>query len=98
MLNYKLELPAHVKVHPVFHVALLKKYVSNPLHVLHKNYNLRDDGSLTVEPEAILDRRVRQLRNRSIVEVLVKWDLYSVEDATWVDLDVLHAEYPSFQL
>ena len=91
-------LPAHVQVHPLFHVALPKKYVSNPLHVLQENYNLRDDGSLTVEPEAILDRRVRQLRNRSIVEVLVKWDLYSVEEATWVDLDVLHAKYPSFQL
>ena len=60
-----------------------------------ENYNLHDNGSLTVELEAILDHRVRQLRSRSIVEVLVK---YSVEDATWVDLDVLHAEYPSFQL
>ena len=98
LLACKLELPAHVKVHPVFHVVLLKKYVSNPLHVLQENYNLRDGGSLTVEREAILDRRVRQLRNRSIVEILVKWDLYLVEDATWVDLDVLHAEYPSFQL
>ena len=65
---------------------------------IKENYNLRDDGSLTVELEAILDRRVRQLRNRSIVEVLAKWDLYSVEDATQVDLDVLHVEYPSFQL
>ena len=33
-LAYKLELPTHVKLHLIFHVALLKKYVSNPLHIL----------------------------------------------------------------
>ena len=97
-LAYQLELPTHVKVHPVFHVSLLKKYVSNPRHVLQENYNLRDDGSLKIQPEVVLDRRVKQLRNRKLVEVLVKWDMYPIEDASWVDLDVLHAEYPSFQL
>ena len=46
----------------------------------------------------VLDHRVRQLRNRTIVEVLVKWDMYPIENASWVDLDVLQTEYPSFQL
>ena len=95
---YKLELPTHLKVHPVFHVNLLKKYVANSHHVLQESYNLREDGSLQIKPEYILDRRVKQLRSRSLVEVLVKWDMYPVEDASWVDLDVLQAEYPSFQL
>ncbi|MCO5598429.1 hypothetical protein L7F22_052524 [Adiantum nelumboides] len=65
---------------------------------LKANYNLRDDGSLKIEPEAILNRKIRQLRSKTLVEVLVKWDMYPVEDASWVDLDVLHEEYPSFQL
>ncbi|MCO5591417.1 hypothetical protein L7F22_045400 [Adiantum nelumboides] len=84
-LAYKLKLRTHVKFHPVFHVSLLKKYVANPPHVLQAKYNLRDDGSLKIEPEAILDHRVTQLRSRTLVEVLVKWDMYPVEYASWVD-------------
>lgn len=41
---YKFELHANVKAHPIFHVSLVKKYVSNPHHVLQENYNLWDDG------------------------------------------------------
>ncbi|MCO5576289.1 hypothetical protein L7F22_030098 [Adiantum nelumboides] len=97
-LAYKLELPSHVKVHPVFHVSLLKKYVPNVHHVLQDNSKLKDDGTLSVEPDLVLDRRVKHLRNRDIVELLVKWQNYSVEDASWVDLSVLQSEFPSFQL
>ena len=97
-LAYELELPSHVKVHLVFHVSLLNKYVPTAHHVLQDNSRLQDDGSLQVQPEYILDRRVKNLRSRNIVEVLIKWDLYPVEDATCVDLDVLKSEFPSFQL
>ena len=97
-LAYKLELSSHVRVHPVFHVSLLKKYVANVNHVLQDNSKVKDDGTLKVEPDVILDRRVKHLRTRDIVEVLVKWQTYRVEDATRVDLSVLHSEFPSFQL
>lgn len=39
-LVYKLELPAHVKVHLVFHVSFVEKVYANPHHVLQENYNL----------------------------------------------------------
>ena len=48
-----------------------------------------EDGTLKVEPQYILDRNTKRLRNRTIEEVLVKWDAYPVEDASWVDLDAL---------
>lgn len=63
-----------------------------------ENFRLKNDGTLKVEPEVILDRRIRHLRNRDIVEVLVKWQSYPVEDATWTDLNVLQEEFPLFQL
>ena len=97
-LAYEFKLPSHVKVHPVFHVSLLKKYVPNAHHVLQDNSKLQDDASLQLQPEYILDRRVRNLRSRNIVEVLVKWDLYPIEDASWVDLDTFKLEFPLFQL
>ena len=97
-MAYKLALPSHVKAHPVFYVSLLKNYVANVNHVLQETSRLNDDETLEVHPEIILDRRTRHLRNRDVVEVLIKWDLYPIEDATWVDLDKLHEEFSLFQL
>ena len=51
-----------------------------------------------MEPQYILDRNTKRLRNRTIEEVLVKWDAYLVEDASWVDLDALLTEFLSFKL
>ena len=55
------------------------------------------DGTLKVELQYILDRNTKRFRNRTIEEVLVKWDAYPVEDASWVDLDALLTEFPSFK-
>ena len=85
-------------MHPVFHVYLLKSYVSNPSHILQNKSGIMEDGTSKVEPQYILDRNMKQLRNRTIEEVLVKWDAYHVEDASWVDLDALLTKFPSFKL
>ena len=50
--------------------------------MLQDNSKLKDNGNLKIEPDVVLDRRSRGLRNRDIVEVLVKWKNYPVEDAT----------------
>jgi len=34
VMAYQLALPPHVKIDDYFHVSLLKKYVTNPSHVL----------------------------------------------------------------
>jgi hypothetical protein len=36
-------------------------------------------------PEAIIDTRICQLRNRFILEYLIKWRKLSAEDSTWED-------------
>ncbi|GJR81671.1 hypothetical protein Tco_0152456, partial [Tanacetum coccineum] len=40
------------------------------------------DGLLSVEPEAILDRKMAKLNNKVAVYVLVKWANHNEEDAT----------------
>jgi hypothetical protein len=54
-----------------------------------------DVGTLTVEPLRILDRRVRQLKNRLVDQVKVQWDKYSPGSATWEDAKTLQRDYPS---
>ena len=44
---------------------------------------LDDEGKLVLIPEEILDTREKKLRNRSIIEHLVKWKGLTLEDATW---------------
>ena len=46
---------------------------------------LDEEGKIILEPEAITDTRIRQLRNRSILEYLIKWRKLLAEDSTWED-------------
>jgi hypothetical protein len=87
-MAYKLELPASSRVHPVFHVSCLKKVVGDKIPVQTIFPELDEEGKIILEPEAITDTRIHQLRNRSISEYLIKWRKLSDEDSTW--------EYESF--
>jgi hypothetical protein len=84
-MAYKLELPASSRVHPVFHVSCLKKVIGNKIPIQTIFLELDEEGKIILEPEAITDTRIRQLRNRSISEYLIKWRKLSAEDSTWED-------------
>ena len=76
---YRLVLPPHLhKTHNVFHVSVLRHYVVDESNKINwKELQVSDVGTLTVEPLHILDRRVRQLRNRLVDQVKVQWDKFS---------------------
>ena len=62
-----LDFPASMRVHNVFHVSLLKKYVPDPNHIIDWNViQVEHGGDSRVEPIRILDRKVRVLRNKAI--------------------------------
>ncbi|XP_070025468.1 uncharacterized protein [Nicotiana sylvestris] len=70
-------------VHLVFHVTLLRRYHSDPSHVLDfSSVKLDKDQSYVEEPVAILDRQVRKLRSKNIALVKVQWSGQPVEEAT----------------
>jgi hypothetical protein len=71
-MAYKLELPASSRVHPVFNVSCLKKVIGKKIPVQTILPELDEEGKIILEPESITDTRVRQLRNRSISEYLIK--------------------------
>jgi transposase InsO family protein len=84
-MAYKLELPASSRVHPVFHVSCLKKVIGDKIPVQTILPELDEEGKMILEPEAITDTRIHQLRNRSISEYLIKWRKLPAEDSTWED-------------
>lgn len=80
---YKLEMPATAKVHPVFHVSLLKKYIGAESGVQTQLPQFDEDDESNPQPEAILDSRVRRKRS----EVLIHWRGSSPMEATWEELE-----------
>jgi hypothetical protein len=84
-MPYKLELPASSRVHPIFHVSCLKKVIGDKILVQTILPELGKERKIILEPEAITDTRISQLRNRSISEYLIKWRKLPAEDSTWED-------------
>ena len=92
-MAYKLELLASLRVHPVFHVSCLKKVIGENLPVQTILPELDEEGKIILEPKVVMEKRTRQLRNRSISEYLIKWKNLTTEDSTWEDENLIQ-KYP----
>jgi hypothetical protein len=86
---YKLDLPADMKIYPVFHFSLLKPYQASPSEFLRPTpppaIALPDTEHEEYEVETILDKRI--LRTKP--QYLIKWLGYPLHDATWEPLENL---------
>jgi len=90
---YQLELPPRARLHDVFHVGLLKRFVGTPpaappsLPPVH-------NGAAVPEPERVIRSRLA----RGVRQLLVHWKGESNASATWEDADSFIDRYPRFQL
>ena len=93
---YRLALPEELaRVHNVFHVLMLRKYITNHSHILEDpNIELREDLSYEELSVQILDREERVLRNKVIPLVKVLWRNHLVEEATWEPEEQMREQYP----
>jgi len=78
-MAYKLKLPQSSHVHSIFHVSFLKKVFSDRIPVQTILPKINEEGKIILEPETILETRVKQLRNQAITEYLSKWKNLPVE-------------------
>jgi hypothetical protein len=92
-LAVRLALPPRTRLHDVFHVSLLKKFVGMPpdapppLPTIH-------NGAAIPEPE----RATRMRLARGVRQVLIEWKGEPATSATWEDVDTFMDRYPAFQL
>jgi RNase H-like domain found in reverse transcriptase/Reverse transcriptase (RNA-dependent DNA polymerase)/Integrase zinc binding domain/Chromo (CHRromatin Organisation MOdifier) domain/Retroviral aspartyl protease len=87
-VNYKLDLPSAIRIHPVFHVSTLKscqedlseypgRVASTPPPIVH------GDDDPEYEVDCVLDKRTRGSGRKEIIEYLVKWKGYPDHDINW---------------
>jgi len=95
--SYRLSLPAELEyVHNVFHISQLWKYVPDPNYVIEPEpIALAEDLTYEEHPIQILDRWVKQLRNKSIPLVKVLWAGHDSFEATWETEEDIRNKYPS---
>ena len=93
---YRLALPpSFSSVHEVFQVSMLRKYTSDPTHIVDWGEFVVDaDGTFKEGPMCIMDSREQVLRGKTVRLVNVLWQHRGVEEVTWERQDTVRANYP----
>ncbi|KAL8105409.1 hypothetical protein AgCh_029277 [Apium graveolens] len=95
-LAYKLALPLELsQIHNIFHVSMLRRYRSDPTHVLKDpEIEIYENASYIEKPVEITGQKITQLRNREIPLVKVLWRNHTREEATWETEESMRRQYP----
>ena len=83
---YRLSLPNDWKIHPVFHVSLLRDWKSA---TIQEDLTVSQNDALEIEEpywevERILRWRKIKRKNRIIKEYLVLWKGFPIDEASWI--------------
>jgi hypothetical protein len=80
-LNYRLELPHHWRLHPVFHASFLSPYHENDIH--GQNFPLPPPDLIEGQPEYEIEAILSHKRQGRGYQYLIKWKNYPTADNTW---------------
>jgi hypothetical protein len=95
---YRLALPTDSKVHPVFHVSLLKRKLGNMVETTQTLPPFAEDIGPLIEPLHILDYRWIKKGKKLVPEALIQWKNLSPEDATWEETEQIQQQFPHINL
>ena len=83
------------KLHDVYHVSMLRRYRSDTSHILPvQDIQVQEYFTFDEEPKAILNREIRQLRNKQVPLVKVFLQHHGMEEATWEPESTMRVQYP----
>lgn len=91
---YRLALPAQAKIHPIFHVSLLKKKVGPVSMVSPTLPDFDDDEKVLLQPVKVLACRLVKKGNALATQLLVQWAHLPEQEATWEFLQDVQARFP----
>nr|XP_027083642.1 uncharacterized protein LOC113705940 [Coffea arabica] len=94
---FRLKLPTTSKVHPIFHVSLLKRKVGDKVTPTLQLPKTNEKGHWKVEPVVVLDRRIVKRRNAAAIQWLIHWWGADPAEATWEDVEKIEGQFPMFQ-
>lgn len=95
---YRLNLPDTAKLHNVFHISRLKKFIGDPtmeVNPLPAEF-LNQHPVLT--PSNVLQSREILRKGKVIPQILVQWGQHPKEEATWEDTAEFQKMFPEFTL
>ncbi|KAD4180155.1 hypothetical protein E3N88_28746 [Mikania micrantha] len=95
---YELALPDDARIHPVFHVSMLKPARGSVPPTPAPSLPITNDWEVDLQPAQILSHRWRQVHTSKVLELLVSWDTRPLEEATWEDYDLFADQFPHFRL
>lgn len=95
---YKLKLPEGSKIHPVFHVSLLKKAVGDYHEETDLPDQLEGEEPTPLEPERVLASRKVAETGQEVQQWLIQWAGKTPEEATWEDVVNMRSQFPTFNL
>jgi hypothetical protein len=89
---YRLQLPPHSKIHPVFHCSLLKLH-HGPIIAPGSLPPQSTNSQPIITPLAILDQKEDTTTDPPSKMVLVQWEGLPTEDTSWENWDSLKLDY-----
>jgi hypothetical protein len=95
-IAYRLQLPESIaRVHPVFHVSMLRKYIRDPeLKIDADPIIIQQDLTIDAQPVRVLEFSERVMRNRTIKYVKILWSNQTEREATWELESTMRNKYP----
>ena len=95
-VGYRLELRDEMSgIHNTFHVSYLRKCLADESSfVPYEDLDIDNKLNYVEKPVAILDRKMKQLRNKKLNQVKVQWKNRKGSDATWESKDEMRKFYP----
>ncbi|KAL9419741.1 hypothetical protein AB3S75_037496 [Citrus x aurantiifolia] len=95
---YKLALPSGSKIHPVFHISLLKPFLGSHTPDHHSLPSTSVDSQPLYLPAAVCAIRTVLKQGTRCRQILVQWQASSPEDSTWEEFETFCKLYPDFHL